>query len=158
MLADREPERAYRDASGELVLRRVTPQLYTTTVKGAGCEAMVHWYVREFHVFTEAAVRKLDIFHDWGGVTTFTPEARRVFSTWAKERREQNPRVCRGVHTLVETTLAYLALEASGGFGRGYLQAYRDRQRFELEKDRAMRSPSSDPVVRGVVASAGGAS
>ncbi|MEO8874688.1 MAG: hypothetical protein ABI461_03795, partial [Polyangiaceae bacterium] len=108
---DRYTETVYRDADGELVVRRY-PQLLASYATGLGTEPMVHWYIREFHSFVDVAKRRIDIFHDWGNVTGFTPDSRRVFLQWGKERNDINRRLCRGVHILVESTLVFLALEA----------------------------------------------
>ena len=140
-------ESVYKDADGEGILHR-WPQLLASFATGKATETLVHWYIREFHAFVDAAPRRVDIFHDWGKVTSFTHDARRVFLKWGADRNDINRRVCRGVHILVESTLIFLALEAARSFSGGYFTTYRERQAFELERDRRMRSPSTEEIRR----------
>ncbi len=135
----------YRDNDCEGVVRRY-PQMLSTVVKGRGTEGMVHFYIREFHAFVHGAKHKFDIFHDWGEVTGFTPDARRVFLKWGHERYEHNRRVCRGVHILIESTVVFLALGAVSSISTGYTKAYRQRRTFELERDRLLRHPSTEII------------
>ena len=140
-------ETIYDDGRGRVVARRQAQMLWLV-VSGYAEEAMVHWYVREFHAFVDALTRKGDIFHDWSGVTGFSADARRVFLKWGRERNAFNRSVCRGVHILADGALVYLALEAASTFTRGYMTAYRTRQKFDLERDAHLRRPSSEPIVK----------
>jgi len=144
---DRFTETVYKDSEGELILRR-WPQLIASFATGSGTEPMVHWYIREFHAFVDVAPRRIDIFHDWGKVTTFTSDARRVFLKWGQERNDINRRACRGVHILVESTLVFLALEAARSFASGYFTTYRQRATFEGERDLRLRAPSTEAIPR----------
>lgn len=146
MLAhDRHVDTVYRDAACEGIVRK-WPQMLGTIVKGHGSEAMVHFYIREFHAYVNAATKRFDICHDWSALTGFDPEARRVFLKWGRDRNAFNRRVCRGVHVLVESTVVFLALEAAAAFTQGYFIAYRQRRTFELERDRLLRSPSTESI------------
>jgi hypothetical protein len=143
------PEVVFRDSHGELIVRRPASQLLAVTAKGVASEPLVHRYFREFHAFVGSATRKVDVFLDWHGLTSYDPAARRTYTEWADERRELNRRVCRGVHVLVGSTLVYLALEASGGLSKSkYRHAYRDPKSFEHELQRCLRSPASELVER----------
>ena len=135
----------YRDNDCEGTVRRYAHML-STAVTGRGTEGMVHFYIREFHAFVNASKVRFDIFHDWGNLTGFTPDARRVFLRWGHERYEFNKRVCRGVHILVESTVVYLALGAVSSIASGYTKAYRQRRRVELERDRLLRHPSDEKI------------
>jgi hypothetical protein len=144
-----ESDLVFRDAHGEAIVHRLAPHLLATSLTGTASEAMVYWYFREFHVFVDGATRKVDIFHDWGKATGFHPDARRTFTVWAEERRELNRRSCRGVHTLVESTLLFLALEASSAYSRAaYRHTYRDRVSFEQERQKRVREPSTEAIER----------
>jgi hypothetical protein len=140
-------EVVYDDGRGRMAARRY-PQMLSCVVSGYADESMVHWYIREFHAFLDALTRRSDIFHDWAAVTGFSPDARRIFLKWGRDRNDFNRRMCRSVNILVESTLLYLALEAAGTFTRGYMKAYRSRQTFELERDAHLRRPSDEPIPR----------
>jgi hypothetical protein len=149
-MADVGHESLFRDGRGEGITRRLGPQLLATFISGEVGMPFVHWYFREFHAFVDSSTYKVDIFHDWGKITGIEPEARQQFTRWAEERRELNRRACRGIHTLVESTLMYLVLEASGAFSRAnYRHAYRDRSAFERERDRMLVAPSTELMERG---------
>ncbi len=142
-------ESVYRESAGELVVRRMSPQLLATFAQGETSVAMVHWYIRAFHAFVDAAPRKVDIFHDFGRVTAFESRSRSTFAAWVSERKDMNERACRGVHILVESTLGFLATEVITSFTSSYTHAYRDRARFEQERQRLHLGPSTEPIVRG---------
>jgi hypothetical protein len=138
-------ESTYDDGQGRMVLRHYK-QMLSCVVTGYATEAMVHWYIREFHAFLDGATHRLDIFHDWSGVTGFSTDARRVFLKWGRERNAFNRRMCRGVHILLESTLVFLALDAVTTFTRGYMTPYRSRRTFELERESFLRRPSTEPI------------
>ena len=138
-------EATYDDGRGQIVARRHAHML-DCLVKGYAEEAMVHWYIREFHAFIDGAKRRFDVFHDWSEVTGFSSDARRVFLQWGRERNAFNRRVCRGVHILAPSALLYLALEAAAVFARGHMQVYRARRTFELEREAHLRRPSEEPI------------
>ena len=144
-MPDRFPftEATYRDADCEGVVRRYA-QMLSTSVTGRGTEGMVHFYIREFHAFANDAKFKFDVFHDWGNLASFTPNARSVFLKWGHDRYDHNRRVCRGVHILIESTVVFLALGAVSSISSGYTKAYRQRRTFELERDRLLRNPSTE--------------
>lgn len=142
---DKFTEGVYRENGGEVIVRRY-PQLLASFATGLVTEPMVHWYIREFHAFADVATHRFDIFHDWGKIGSFTPDSRRVFLKWGKERNRVNRQLCRGVHILVESTFIYLAIEAASSFAGEYLTAYRNRQVFELERDRRLRIPSTELI------------
>ena len=146
-MSDAFTESTYDDGRGRVVARRQA-QLLLLVVNGYAEEAMVHWYIREFHAFADAITRKCDIFHDWSAVTGFSGDARRVFLKWGRERNAFNRRVCRGVHILADGALVYLALEAAATFTRGYMTAYRVRRTFDLEREAHLRRPSSEPIAK----------
>jgi hypothetical protein len=146
-MSDAYTEAVYDDGRGRVVARRQA-QLFSLTVSGYAEEAMVHWYIREFHAFVDALTRKGDIFHDWSAVTGFSSDARRVFLKWGRERNTFNRSVCRGVHILADGALVYLALEAAATFTRGYMTAHRSRRTFELDRDARLRRPSTEPIVK----------
>jgi len=143
-----QAESIYQDREGEMTVRRLTAQLLATSIRGVGSPAMVHWYIRQFHGFVDAAPAKVDIFHDWAGLTSFSSDARVAFARWLGERRDLNRRACRGAHTLVTSPLHYLAIEATHLLTRGYAHAYRDRAAFELARQHALYGPSPLPFDR----------
>ena len=135
----------YDDGQGRVVLER-HPQMLSSVVTGYATEAMVFWYIREFHAFADAATHRIDVFHDWAGITGFSADARRTFLKWGRERNAINRRVVRGVHILFESTLIVLALDAVTTFTRGYMTPYRSRRTFELERESFLRQPSTEPI------------
>jgi len=147
MMGDAYTETTFDDGRGHVVARREA-QMLTLVVRGYAEEAMVHWYIREFHAFLDGLTRKADVFHDWSAVTGFSSDARRVYLKWGRERNAFNRGVCRGVHVLADSTLVYLALEAASTFAGGYLTAYRSRRAFELEREAHLRKPSPEPIAK----------
>ncbi len=139
-------EALFRSETGEADGYFYSPQLLALVVRGAAVEQMVEIYIRTYHAFVDQAPAKVDIFHDWSAVTSFSSETRTRFSNWTMERRAYNRLACRGVHLLVTSPMIYLALEAVSAFTRGYMHVYRDRQTFVLERDHAHRSPSHEPI------------
>ncbi len=139
----------YRDGDAEMVVSRMSKQLLATFVKGVVREPLVHFYIRAFHEFIDVAPAKIDIFHDWGGITSTTPEGRRAFTDWVNGRGGRNRAAIRSAHTLVESTLMYLTLGAVNVFDpRGYAIAYRDRVNFERERTKLLLTPSVERIDR----------
>jgi hypothetical protein len=144
-------DQVYKDANAEAVVRFPSPQVLATVVTGEVRTPLVHWYIRLFHGFLDTATHRVDIFHDWGGVTGASPDARKAFTDWVNSRGDRNRVAIRHAHTLAESTLVYLALGAVNAFNpNGYATAYRNRETFERERARVLLSPSTERIDRTV--------
>lgn len=114
----------YHDAGGEVLLWRPMPTILVTRVTGHVEVAVPQFYA--MHAERAMPAGRLRVFHDWSGLTGYTPAARNELKRWAKQHTPDFT----GVHYLVRSkVLTMLISVAALSMGRD-LDATTDRAAF----------------------------
>jgi hypothetical protein len=131
---------SYKDELGELVIRRMAPGVLLFVERGYLVGSCAHLIIeaQERELLT---VPSLTLFVDGIGLLGYDPPMRTVPTDWLKKNKTKVV----AQHMLVTSQIARMGLAVAGLVLGTVIKGYTDKREFDL-------------ALRGVVASAGGAS
>lgn len=100
--------------------------LYTRAEGQADIECALH-AMQAFDRVAAATTEKVEVFHDWAGITGYTAEVRSTYTRWSKSHVER----LGGVHVLIRSRMVAMAVTLVSAAVGGVISAHHDRIAFD---------------------------